>query len=83
MSTHQRETKRLPFYRKGNYMEYIVKLNGDKVKSFSTVLEAHAFIRHHVREGKTEIVPLTETSLPKAQNMRHPYANTFGIRAQA
>ena len=60
-------------------MDYILKFNGEKVKSFTDPLKAKAFANRHCKGGEIEIVSLTETSLPKASKMRHNLIANYGV----
>ena len=52
------------------FMTYVLKFNGEKVKTFDDPLYAKAWADHFCRGGKIEVIPLTETNLPKASKIR-------------
>jgi len=50
-------------------MQYIVKMDGEKIRSFNTKLEAAAWARKHCKSGKVEIVSLAMCKeLPRASS---------------
>lgn len=53
-------------------MVYVVKMNGEKVRSFNNLLVANAWAKKHCH-GKIEIVNLSECSgLPRASSRIYP-----------
>lgn len=50
---------------------YILKVNGEKVKLFTTLAQARLFATRHCKYATYEICSLTETSLPKASRMHY------------
>lgn len=57
---------------------YIVKMDGMKVRTFDNFLLAYTFAKKHCK-GKIEIVALSERELPKASSKPHNYFfNNYG-----
>lgn len=52
-------------------MSYLLYCDGEKVKIFPSFKKANDFADKHCRYGKTRIVSLTETKLPKASRMHY------------
>ena len=49
----------------------ILKVDGEKVKMFTSVAKAEAFAKLHCKYVNYEICGLTETALPKASRMHY------------
>lgn len=58
---------------------YIVKMDGEKIRSFDNMLIANAWARKHCR-GNVEIVSMCECELPKASERIYPNLDMPDLR---
>lgn len=59
---------------------YIVKMDGEKIRSFSDKIVANAWAKKHCKYGKVEIVKMGECPLPKASSKIYPSLDMADLR---